>query len=219
MGWTTWPAAAAGGVHWVRRDVPNPRWAWGNLYREGARFTVVGVADPVEALAAGRAATAAAWQGDIPAVHADWARMIEVCRPAAVDVCTPHHLHHVVARGCLAAGVGGIVEKPLAVTLRAACQLLAASELTGRILAAMAARRADPHHRSGRAGGALAPPAGRSGEGGIACGRSGARLAAKAREPRRVVAARRSGIHRLRFDDSRQDIGGSLPRDAHRLAD
>lgn len=109
--------------------------AWGSLRRKGAAFTVVGVADPVPALAAGHAEAVSGWQGPAPAIHADWRRMIEACRPDAVDVCTPHHLHHAVACGCLEAGVHVIVEKPIAVTLRAARRMLATAERASRVLA------------------------------------------------------------------------------------
>ncbi len=108
---------------------------WGALHAKGANFKVVGAADAVESLAAGHAATVAGWQGQTPAVYTDWRRMVEECKPTAVDVCTPHHLHHEVACGCMEAGVDVIVEKPLAVTLRAARRMLAAAGKTSAILA------------------------------------------------------------------------------------
>ena len=109
--------------------------AWRALHGKGAAFRVVGAADAVEALAAGHAQAAEQWQGAPAAAHTDWRRMIEECRPDAVDVCTPHHLHHEVACGCLQAGIDVIVEKPLAVTLRAGRRMLEAARRGGRILA------------------------------------------------------------------------------------
>ena len=109
--------------------------AWRALHGRGARFEVVAAADPAVALAEGAAAAAAQWQGRPVAVHADWRRMLEECHPDAVDVCTPHDLHHEVAAGCMEAGADVIVEKPLAVTLRAGRRMLAAARRHGRILA------------------------------------------------------------------------------------
>lgn len=108
---------------------------WRALAGKGASFTVVAAADPVAALAEGHARTVAEWQPSAPEVHSDWRRMLEDARPDAVDVCTPHHLHHEVAVACMEAGVDVIVEKPLAVTLRAGGRMVAAARRTGRILA------------------------------------------------------------------------------------
>jgi len=109
--------------------------AWRALHAKGAAFRVVATADPVEQLAADHARLAAQWQGEPVAVHTDWRRMLADCRPEAVDVCTPHVLHHEVACECLAAGADVIVEKPLAVTLRAGRRMLAAARRHGRLLA------------------------------------------------------------------------------------
>ncbi len=109
--------------------------SWGALHARGAAFRVVAAADAIEALAAGHAQTAEAWQGHPVSVYTDWRRMIETERPEAVDVCTPHHLHHEVAAACLEAGVDVIVEKPLGVTLRAARRMVETARRTGRILA------------------------------------------------------------------------------------
>jgi len=109
--------------------------SWRALQTKGARFQVVAAADAVEALAAGHAKTAGAWQGQPAAVYTDWRRMIAEVRPDAVDVCTPHDLHHEVACACMEAGVDVLVEKPLAVTLRAGRRMLAVAARTGRILA------------------------------------------------------------------------------------
>ena len=110
--------------------------AWRALAAKGAAFTVVAAADAVPALAEGHARNVAEWQADAPAaVYTDWRRMLEEARPDAVDVCTPHHLHHEVAVACMEAGVDVIVEKPLGVTLRAGRRMLAAARRTGRILA------------------------------------------------------------------------------------
>lgn len=108
---------------------------WRALHSKGAAFEVVGCADALESLAAGHARTAAEFQGRAPAVYTDWRRMVEEIRPDAVDICTPHDLHHVVACGCLEAGVDAIVEKPLAITLRAGRRMLETAARTGRILA------------------------------------------------------------------------------------
>jgi len=108
---------------------------WRALHGKGAAFEVVAAADAVESLAAGHARTAEEFQGRPATVHTDWRRMVEEVRPDAVDICTPHHLHHEIACACMEAGVDVIVEKPLAVTLRAGRRMLDVAARTGRILA------------------------------------------------------------------------------------
>jgi predicted dehydrogenase len=54
-------------------------------------------------------------------------QLLEATRPEVVHVCTPHHQHVPVAIDCLHAGVGVLVEKPVAHTVAEADRLIAAA--------------------------------------------------------------------------------------------
>ncbi|MFI2566469.1 Gfo/Idh/MocA family protein [Paenarthrobacter sp. NPDC018779] len=54
--------------------------------------------------------------------------LLEKVRPDVVHICTPHHLHASIAADCLEAGVGVIVEKPLAHTLEEGRRLIEVAE-------------------------------------------------------------------------------------------
>jgi predicted dehydrogenase len=54
--------------------------------------------------------------------------LLDAVRPQVVHVCTPHHQHTPVAIDCLDAGVGVLVEKPVAHTVAEADRLIAAAE-------------------------------------------------------------------------------------------
>jgi UDP-N-acetyl-2-amino-2-deoxyglucuronate dehydrogenase len=72
-----------------------------------------------------RAATTAERYGVPP--FADHRQLLEATRPEVVHVCTPHHQHASVAIDCLDAGVGVLVEKPVAHTVADADRLIAAA--------------------------------------------------------------------------------------------
>ena len=86
-----------------------------------AGVDLVGVCDTDPA----RAAAAAARYGVPP--FAGHRQLLEATRPDVVHVCTPHHQHAPVAIDCLDAGVGVLVEKPVAHTVAEADRLIAAA--------------------------------------------------------------------------------------------
>jgi UDP-N-acetyl-2-amino-2-deoxyglucuronate dehydrogenase len=59
--------------------------------------------------------------------YADHRQLLEATRPDVAHVCTPHHQHTPVAIDCLDAGVGVLVEKPVAHTVAEADRLIAAA--------------------------------------------------------------------------------------------
>ena len=86
-----------------------------------AGVDLVGVCDTDPA----RAAAAAARYGVPP--FAGHRQLLEATRPDVVHVCTPHHQHAPVAIDCLDAGVGVLVEKPIAHTVAEADRIIAAA--------------------------------------------------------------------------------------------
>ncbi len=57
----------------------------------------------------------------------DHRELLDAVRPEVVHVCTPHHQHAQIAIDCLDAGVGVLVEKPVAHTIAEADRLIAAA--------------------------------------------------------------------------------------------
>jgi UDP-N-acetyl-2-amino-2-deoxyglucuronate dehydrogenase len=57
----------------------------------------------------------------------DHRELLDAVRPEVVHVCTPHHRHAQIAIDCLDAGVGVLVEKPVAHTIAEADRLIAAA--------------------------------------------------------------------------------------------
>lgn len=82
---------------------------------------LVAVCDPDEDRAA-----ATAGRHDVPA-FASHQQMLSAVRPDVVHVCTPHDQHVPVAVDCLEAGVGVLIEKPLAHTVAEGRRLVAAA--------------------------------------------------------------------------------------------
>lgn len=63
-----------------------------------------------------------------------------------VDVCLPHHLHHPVAMAALRAGKDVVVEKPIALTLKQAEEMLSEAQRLGRKLFVSMNQLAYPAH-------------------------------------------------------------------------
>ena len=82
------------------------------------------------------AVTAAESQGGVqPSTYVDVNEMLDKESLNAADICGPHFLHHSLAILCFEAGLDVIVEKPLAVTIRAGHKMIQSAETHGRILA------------------------------------------------------------------------------------
>ena len=87
--------------------------------RPGSRLVAVCDTDP------GTAGAVGARRG-VPA-FTDHHQLLAAHRPDVVHISTPHHQHAQVAVDCLAAGVHVVLEKPVAHTLEAAEQVVAAA--------------------------------------------------------------------------------------------
>ena len=89
---------------------------------------VVACCDLVEAQAQQRADEIAEFQAHKPAIYTDVERMLSHVEDLdAVDICALHSQHHILAVACLEAGKHVIIEKPLAITLRAGRKILNAA--------------------------------------------------------------------------------------------
>jgi predicted dehydrogenase len=100
---------------------------------------------------AARARAMAARLGEFqptPAAYTEVARLLQERRPDAVDVVVPHALHHTVVVECLAAGAHVLIEKPLALTIRAGRRMLDAAARAGRTLAVAEQARRTPEARA-----------------------------------------------------------------------
>jgi predicted dehydrogenase len=63
-----------------------------------------------------------------------------------IDICTPHNLHHPIAMAALKAGKHVITEKPIAMTLKQADEMIAAAKKsTGRLFVALNQRMMPAH--------------------------------------------------------------------------
>lgn len=89
---------------------------------------VVACCDQVEEAAQQKAAEVAGFQKHKPEIHTDVDEMLmRVDDLDAVDICVPHSQHHLLAVACLDEGKHVIIEKPLAITLRAGRRILEAA--------------------------------------------------------------------------------------------
>ena len=89
---------------------------------------VVACCDLVETQAQQRADEIAEFQEHKPEIYTDVERMLAHVEDLdAVDICALHSQHHILAVTCLEAGKHVIIEKPLAITLRAGRKILNAA--------------------------------------------------------------------------------------------
>jgi len=89
--------------------------------------------------------------GARPNVYTDFDELLERERPDAVDIVTDARTHHTIALKAFAAGVHVAVEKPIALTVRAGREIIAAAERAGRVLSVHENYRRDPMVRLVRA--------------------------------------------------------------------
>jgi UDP-N-acetyl-2-amino-2-deoxyglucuronate dehydrogenase len=104
---------------------------------EPDKLEIVALCDPVRENAEAFADTVERFQGKRPRLYADHETMLkeEAGNLDAVDIITPHHLHHVVAVACLEAGLHVMVEKPVGVTVKATKAIVEAAKRTGKFAA------------------------------------------------------------------------------------
>ena len=89
--------------------------------------------------------------GRKPLIFTDLDSMLANPDIAAVDVVTDGSSHHEIATAALSAGKHALVEKPLAITIRACRRIIDAAEESGTVLATAENYRRDPVNRMVRA--------------------------------------------------------------------
>ena len=122
------------------------------LWEAGLRdFRIVATCDVEVARAEEMAGKVAEFQGEKPKVYGDLDDLLAAGSSFdAVDIVTVHRAHHTLAIPCLGAGKAVIIEKPLAITMRAGKQMMEAAERTGRLLAVAENYRREPSQRAVR---------------------------------------------------------------------
>ncbi len=119
---------------------------WETGYRE---FRVVACCDIDPGKAAAMAAGITEFQGDPPRAYTDLEQMLaEQDDIQAVDLSLVHRDHHRLAIPALQAGKHVIIEKPLAITMRAGKLILDAAEDAGKVLAVAENYRRTPNMRA-----------------------------------------------------------------------
>jgi predicted dehydrogenase len=78
-------------------------------------------------------AEAKAAQLQIPKAYTDYYQMLEQEELDCVHICTPNHLHYPMTKAALEKGIHVVCEKPLAVELSEAAELVALAKSTGLV--------------------------------------------------------------------------------------
>ena len=122
------------------------------LWDAGLRgFRIAATCDIEAAKAEKLADDVAQFQGTRPTVHTDFETMLAAEQHLdACDLSLVHRDHHKIAIPCLEAGKHLTVEKPLAITCRAARAIVDAAEKAGRILQTADNYRRSPEQRAVR---------------------------------------------------------------------
>ncbi|HUT32352.1 MAG TPA: Gfo/Idh/MocA family oxidoreductase [Planctomycetota bacterium] len=120
------------------------------LWDAGLRgFRVAATCDVALDRAEKLAAEVAAFQVTKPTVYADFEKMLDAEKGLdAVDLSLVHRDHHKIAIPCLQAGKHVTIEKPLAITCRAAQAIVAAAKKAGRLLQTAENYRRSPENRA-----------------------------------------------------------------------
>lgn len=112
-------------------------------------FKIVACVDVKEQSAQRLADEIAQWQGLRPKVYTSVEDFLtHESSVDAVDISVPHYLHHTVALACIETGKHVLIEKPLAITMRAARKIIDAAKSKGLILSVAENYRRAPHHRA-----------------------------------------------------------------------
>lgn len=120
-----------------------------DLYSRGLRiFEIKALCDVSIDNAKSKAKAIEGFQETKPDVYSDLDEMLKEESIDAVDICLPHHIHHTVACQCLDRGLHVLIEKPLAITMRAGRSILRKAESSGKVLAVAENYRRAPNERA-----------------------------------------------------------------------
>ena len=120
-----------------------------DLYSRGLRiFEMKALCDVSIENAKSKAKAIQGFQDSRPTVYSNLDRMLSEESIDAVDLCLPHHIHHTIACQCLEDGLHVIIEKPLAITMRAARSIIQKAETSGKVLAVAENYRRTPKERA-----------------------------------------------------------------------
>lgn len=111
-------------------------------------FDLVAVCDVLKGRALSFAGEMAKYQELKPKVYTDFKDMLKDVELDAVDIATDHRSHHVIGVSCLEAGAHALIEKPLAITIKACRKLIEAADKAGRVLAVAENYRRDMRWRA-----------------------------------------------------------------------
>jgi predicted dehydrogenase len=111
-------------------------------------FSIRAVCDVNKNVAKEKATLVSYFQGLKPRVYTDVERMLKEESLDSVDICLPHNLHHTVALQCLERDLHIIIEKPLAITMRAAKIIIDKASKHNRVLAVAENYRRAPKERA-----------------------------------------------------------------------
>ncbi len=111
-------------------------------------FDVKAVCDTDEKAAAEAAKEVAAFRGYAPRAYTKLETMLSEESLDAVDIAVPHNLHHIVAIACFEAGLNVLIEKPLAITMRAAKRIIECASKHSLLLAVAENYRRSPENRA-----------------------------------------------------------------------
>jgi len=120
------------------------------LWESGIKtFEIIAVCDVDEPKAERMSEEISLFQGYKPTVYTDVEKMLSLeSQLQAVDICIVHKEHHNVAIKCLEAKKHITIEKPLAITIRAARKILDSAEKNGCILQVAENYRRAPSERA-----------------------------------------------------------------------
>jgi len=88
--------------------------------------------------------------GLITRVEANYEKLLAEESIQVIDLCTPHHLHHPMALAAFRAGKHVITEKPIALNLKQADEMITAAKRAKRRLFVALSQRMFPAHRKAK---------------------------------------------------------------------
>ena len=120
-----------------------------DLYARGLRiFELKTLCDVSVNNAKSKAKMIQGFQDFKPTIYSSLDEMLRNESIDAVDLCLPHNIHHTAACRCLDEGLNVIIEKPLAITMRAARLIIQKAQKTGKVLAVAENYRREPKERA-----------------------------------------------------------------------